>query len=82
MLGKRQYWVPYTSFNPTVSLSLLWAWDVRMYSDPGAREDRSETTPHNTPDRPTMGEVGTTISRQRVAVDGRDGAGVDKGTLN
>ena len=53
-----------------------------MYSDPGAREDRSETTPHNTPDCPTMGEVGTTISRQRVAVDGRNGAGVDKGTLN
>ena len=29
-----------------------------------------------------MREVGTTVSRQRVVVDGRDGAGVDICTLN
>ena len=53
-----------------------------MNGDPGTRKDSSNTTPHDAPDRPTMRKVGTTISRQRAVADGRDGVGVDKGTLN
>ena len=41
-----------------------------------------KTTPYNIPNCTAMREVGTTVSRQRVVVDGRDGAGVDIYALN
>ena len=53
-----------------------------MNGDPGTRKDSSKTAPHDAPDCPTVRKVGTMISRQRAVVDGRDGVGVDKGTLN
>ena len=52
-----------------------------MHSDPGTGKDRYKTAPYNAPNCPTVREVGTMISRQRGVFDGRDGAGVDKGTL-
>ena len=56
--------------------------DIGMNSDPGTWEDRDNTVPKNIPDRPTMRELSAMISRQRVFVDGLDGAGVDRGSLN
>ena len=53
-----------------------------MNGDPGTRKDSGKTAPHDAPDCPTVREVGTMISRQRAVVDGRNGAGVDKGTSN
>ena len=53
-----------------------------MHCDPSARKYCHETTPYNIPNCTAMREVGTTVSRQRVVVDGRDGAGVDICTLN
>ena len=82
MLGKRQQWIPYTSFNPTTSLPLLRAWNVRVNSDPRAREDSYKTAPHNAPDRPAMREVVTMIFRQRTVVHGRDGASINICTTN
>ena len=82
MLSKRQQWIPYTSLNPTVRLSLLRAWNVWVNGDPSAREDRNKTTPYNIPYSPTMREVGATIWAQREVVSGRDGAGINKGSLN
>ena len=48
-----------------------------MHCDPSARKYCDKTTPYNIPNCTAMCEVGTTVSRQRVAVNGRDGAGVD-----
>ena len=53
-----------------------------MHCDPSARKDCDKTAPYNTPNCTAMREVGTTVSRQRVVVDGRDGAGVDICALN
>ena len=71
MSGKRHNWVP-----------LLRTWDIRVHCDPSARKYCHKTAPYNIPNCTAMREVGTTVSRQRVVVDGRDGAGVDICTLN
>ena len=82
MLGKRQQWVPYTSFNPTFCLSLLRAWNIRVDGDPGTWEDGNETAPDNIPDCPAVREVSTTIWRQWAVVNGWDRAGTDWGPLD
>ena len=66
MSGKRYNWV-----------LLLQTWNVRVHCDPSARKYCHETAPYNIPNCTAMREVGTTVSRQRVVVDRRDGAGVD-----
>ena len=71
MSCKRYNWVP-----------LHRTWNIRVYCNPSARKDCDETAPYNTPNCTAMREVGTTVSRQRVVVDGRDGAGVDICALN
>ena len=71
MSGKRYNWV-----------LLLWTWNIRVNCDPSARKYCHKTTPYNIPNCTAMREVGTTVSCQRVVVDGRDGAGVDMCALN
>ena len=61
MLGKRQQWITYISFNPTVRLSSLRTWNIGVNSDPSAREYGYKATPNNVINSPTMREVGTTI---------------------
>ena len=82
MFGKWQQWIPYTSFNPTICFSRLRTWNIRVDRDPGAWEDCYKTTPHDIPDWSTVRKVGTMIRCQRAVVDGRDGAGINKGSLN
>ena len=71
MSCKRYNWVP-----------LHRTWNIRVHCDPSARKYCDKTAPYNIPNCTAMSEVGTTVSRQRVVVDGRDGAGVDIRTLN
>ena len=66
MSGKRYNWIP-----------LHRTWNIRVHCDPSARKDCHKTAPYNIPNCTAMREVGTTVSPQRVVVDGRDGAGVD-----
>ena len=82
MFGKWQQWIPYTSFNPTICFSRPRTWNIRVDRDPGAWEDCYKTTPHDIPDWSTVRKVGTMIRCQRAVVDGRDGAGINKGSLN
>ena len=84
MLGEWLKWVPYPSFNPTVHLLFPRAKNIRVDSDPCAREYGYEATPNDIPNSPTMREVGTTIWIQREFVEGWDGVGVNRlgGSLN
>ena len=83
MLGKRQQWIPNTSFNPTIRFSLLRTWNIRVDGDPGTRKDRNNTTPHNVPYCTTVCDVCTMIGVQRATIDEWDGDRVDRlrGTL-
>ena len=82
MFGKWQQRIPYTFFNPTICFSRLRTWNIRVDRDPGAWKDCYKTTPNDIPDWPTVREVGTMTRCQRAVVDGRDGAGINKGSLN
>ena len=73
MLGKRQQWIIYAFYNPTVLLSPLWAMDVWVNSDPSTRKDGDRTVSPNVPDRPTMCKIGAMIYRQRAVVETMEG---------
>ena len=53
ILYKRQQWIRYTHFNPTVCLSHLLAWNVWMNRDPSTEKDGGKATPNNAPDGAT-----------------------------
>ena len=64
MLGKRQNWIPYPSFDAIFRPSLLRTQDIGVDRDPSAREDRDETAPYDVPNCPTMCEVSARIQLQ------------------
>ena len=52
-----------------------------MDGHPRTREDCYQTTPYDSPDRPTVSQVGTTIFRQRAVFDDWDRSRVDRDAL-
>ena len=58
VLGKRENWVPYPTFNTILRLPLLRTRNIWVNSNPRARENSDSAAPNNIPYSSTPSEIG------------------------
>ena len=61
VLGKREDWVPYPSFNTILCLPLLRTRNIRADSNPRTRENSESAAPNNIPNSSTADEIGARV---------------------